>query len=209
MLRRALGSFGRRGWKQIHSDRSRELFRCFHQLEASERLPQRTPGRNWRPHGSVWRTPLPKALRLPKSLDTKPGSLTDTPSLLPRPILRRYAHQTTKKYASYTTTGCSPPATRRVLSPWFLSFSLSSIPTTKNAPKRARVRAPSWTQRNLIRKSVLFRGDIQCQYARQKITESRSESFSFFPVIKSSCLQVQDGCEQSNMARAKRLKTTP
>jgi hypothetical protein len=30
------------------------------------------------------------------------------------------------------------------------------------------VRAPSWTQRNLIRKSVLFRGDIQCQYARQR-----------------------------------------
>jgi hypothetical protein len=39
------------------------------------------------------------------------------PSLLTRPILRRYAHQTTNKYASYTTTGCSPPATRRGLSP--------------------------------------------------------------------------------------------
>ncbi len=131
------------------------------------------------------------------------------PSLLTRPILRRYAHQTTKKYASYTTTGCSPPATCRGLSPWFLSFSLSRIPTTKNAPKRARVRAPSWTQRNLIRKSVLFRGDIQCQYARQKITERAEASLSPSRWIKSSWLQVQDGCEQSNMARAKRLKTTP
>ncbi len=168
MLRRALGSFGRRGWKQIHSDRNWEFFCCFHQLEASERLLQRTPGRSWGPHGSVWRTPLPKALRLPKSLDTNRDRSQTLPSLLARPILRRYAHQTTKKYASYTTTGCSPPATRRDLSPWFLSFSLSRIPTTKNAPKRARVRAPSWTQRNLIRKSVLFRGDIQCQYARQR-----------------------------------------